>query len=377
MAEYIYLDNNSTTPVDPRVIEAMIPFFSKHFANASSNHRFGQSIKKYVDESRLSVSSLINARPSEIVFTSGATEALNLALKGLVSVKSETSHIITSQSEHPAVLDTCRSLENQGVEVTYLRVNRQGLIDLKDIEQAIKSNTILVSIMLANNETGVIQPIEKIAEVCRKNDVLLLSDATQAIGKISVDVEELGVDLLAMSAHKFYGPKGIGALYIKKGIRLDEIIHGGGHENHLRSGTLNVPSIIGFGKACQIADSQFKEDSERISNLRDLLESELLQIEGSSLNGDKESRLPNTSNIFFPNVETDVLIPSLVKTIVSNGSACSSNVVEASHVLKSMGLSDAEAFSSIRISLGRFTSENDIHFAIQELRERITTPIFK
>ena len=212
------------------------------------------------------------------------------------------------------------------LRLPYLRVNRQGLIDLKDIEQAIKSNTILVSIMLANNETGVIQPIEKIAEICRKNNVLLLSDATQAIGKIPVDVEELGVDLLAMSAHKFYGPKGIGALYIQKGIKLDEIIHGGGHENHLRSGTLNVPGIVGFGVACQIAHSQLEQDSERISNLRDLLESELLLIEGSFLNGDKENRLPNTSNIFFPNVETDVLIPSLVKTIVSNGSACSSNV---------------------------------------------------
>ena len=324
------------------------------------------------------LSQLINAEPNEIVFTSGATESDNLALKGVFEAySSKGNHIITVKTEHKAVLDSCKHLEKLGAEVTYLHVNREGLIDIKELETSIKPNTILISIMYANNEIGVIQPIKEIAAIAKNKNVLFFTDATQAVGKIPVDVIKDGIDLMAFSAHKLYGPKGIGALYVRRKnprVRIAAQIDGGGHERGMRSGTLNVPGIVGFGKACELCKIEMKKEAERTAGLRDKLEYELLQIEGTKVNGSRVHRLPNTTNMSFKNVDSTDLMMKLSKNIaLSSGSACTSATQSPSFVLKALGLSDEMAFSSLRFGLGRFTTEEEIDFTIQQFQHLLTS----
>jgi cysteine desulfurase len=373
----IYLDYNSTTPVDPRVLEEMLPYFTQMYANSASNHRFGIEVNQKVKEARVRVANLIGAAPEEITFTSGATEAINLALKGVIGANpSGPQHIITVSTEHPAVLDTCRFLENLGVEVTYLRVAADGLISLEDLRGAFRSETILVSVMHVNNETGVIQPIKEIAQLAHDHGALFMSDATQAVGKIQVDVRDLKVDLMAFSAHKFYGPKGIGGLYRNQtSLRRDGVepqLHGGGHELGMRSGTLNVPGIIGIGKAAEIASQEMGKDKLRIQSLRDKLEGQLLEKFDACLNGHKTERIYNTVNILFKGIDNDAMLLNLKEIAVSNGSACSSFSMEPSHVLISMGLNKKEANSSLRFSLGRFNTEEDIVATLGKIEEIIS-----
>lgn len=373
----IYLDNNSTTAIDDRVIEAMLPFFKSYYGNAASTHHFGLETKKVIENSRKAISSLINCEPKEIIFTSGATESINLALKGLALNPNNTKkHIITLQTEHKAVLDTCKYLETIGFDVEYLPVNNDGLLDLNNLIEAIKEDTFLVCIMWVNNETGVIQPIKEISTITNLRKVLFMTDATQAIGKLPIDlIEYSGIDLLCFSAHKFYGPKGIGALYINNKTvskkNISSILHGGGHELGLRSGTLNVPAIVGFAKACQILSLEMESNYNYIKNLRDILENELLKIEGVFVNGNKEQRLYNTSNICFPNFDANIFINKNKTIAVSNGSACTSALVEPSHVLIAMGLNDENAFSAIRFSIGKYNNEQDIFYAINCIRKSI------
>ncbi len=372
MDKYIYLDNNSTTQVDKRVVEEMIPFFTSLYANSASTHLFGVEVNNAVKKARSLIADLIGCDINEIVFTSGATEGINLAIKGLADTYSHKGkHIITVQTEHNAVLDVCKYLETKGFEITYLPVDNNGLINLSELKSNIRKDTILVSVMLVNNEIGVIQPIEEIAEITHCFGSVLMSDVTQGIGKISVNVNELGIDLLAFSGHKFYGPKGIGGLYVRSKrpnkIKLSPIIHGGGHEMGVRSGTINVPGIIGLGKAAEIAMQNTNSDAIRIKNLRDKLENELLKIENTSLNGHKEKRVCNTSNICFKDVDADAIITGLKTIIVSNGSACTSNYIHPSHVLKALGKTDDEAYSSIRFSLGRFNVPDDIQNTINKI----------
>jgi len=370
----IYLDNNATTPVDPRVVEAMLPYFTEHFGNsASRNHPFGWAAEGAVDKAREQIANLIGADPREIIFTSGATEADNLALKGVAEMyKRKGNHIITLETEHKAVLDTCKTLEKQGCEVTYLKVNRQGLVDLAELEAAIRPTTILVSIMFANNEIGVVQPIKAISDICVKNQVLFMSDATQAVGKIPVNVKELGIHLMAFSAHKMYGPKGVGVLYVsRKGprVKVTSQIDGGGHERGMRSGTLNVPGIVGMGKACELCAEEMEADAARLSKLRDKLETELMKVEEVVFNGHTEYRMPHMTNLSFKHVEGEGLMMTFNQNIaLSSGSACTSASLEPSYVLKALGLGDDLAHSSLRISLGRFTTEEDIDFAIDAIR---------
>jgi len=372
----VYLDYNATTPCDPRVVEAMTLYFTKIFGNAASrDHSFGWQAEEAVDYAREQVAKLIGAEPKEIIFTSGATEADNLAIKGVFETyAAKGNHIITSRIEHKAVLDTCMLLEKKGAEVTYLKVNEKGLIDLKELEAAIKPTTILIALMYANNEIGNIMPVKEISVIAKKHGVIFFTDATQAVGKIPVDVNEDGVDLLALSAHKFYGPKGIGALYIRRKnprVKLTAQMDGGGHERGNRSGTLNVPGIVGFGKAAEISIKEQSEDAKRIGNLRDKLEQGLLRIAGTSLNGDNNRRLPNVTNIAFRDIESDGLIMAINKQIaVSSGAACSSATPEPSHVLKALGLEDELANSSIRFSLGRLTMEEEIDYVISEVTAR-------
>src|SRR5687768_8701888 len=324
----VYLDNNATTPMDPRVLEAMIPYFIEHFGNAASrNHPFGWEAEEAVDYAREQVAKLIGADAKEIIFTSGATEGDNLAIKGVYEMyASKGNHIITATTEHKAVLDTCKHLEKIGGEVTYLRVKPDGLIDLGELEAAIKPTTILIAIMYANNEIGTIQPIREISAIARKHGVLLFSDATQAVGKIPVNVNKDGIDLMAFTAHKMYGPKGVGALYVRRKnprVKVTAQMDGGGHERGMRSGTLNVPGIVGFGKACEIAMKEMEQDTVRIKKLRDKLENALLRIEEVRLNGDKEHRLPHVSNISFKYVDGEGLLMGFNKDIaVSSGAAC-------------------------------------------------------
>ncbi len=370
---FIYLDNNATTPLDPRVLEAMMPYLTDNFANAASTHHFGQKANLALKKARKQVADLLNCDSTELIFTSGATEAINLALKGLVLHPNNTKkHIITVQTEHKAVLDTCKYLETLGIEITYLPVNSDGLIDLDLLDQSIRPDTLLVAIMYVNNETGVIQDVQKISKIIKNKETLFFCDATQALGKIPMDVYELGIDLLACSAHKFYGPKGAGALYINSetvGIRnLQSFIHGGGHESGLRSGTSNMPALVGFGKACELANQEMAQDAERIQTLRNQLETKLLQIEGAFINGHSSQRLYNTLNIGFPDFDANVFIGMHKTLAVSNGSACTSAIVEASHVLKAMGLTDEQAFGSLRISLGRFTTQEEIQSFTQQLK---------
>lgn len=377
----IYLDHNATTPCDPRVVEAMLPWFTQHFGNAaSSSHPFGWQATGAVNSAREQVARLIGAEPNEIVFTSGATESDNLAIKGVFESYARAgqgSHIITCTIEHKAVLDTCKNLEKHGVEVTYLPVKPNGLIDPAAIEAAIKPNTILIAIMYANNEIGTIMPIKEISAVARKHGVLFFTDATQAVGKIPVDVNSDGIDLMAFSAHKMYGPKGVGALYVRRRdprVKLTAQIDGGGHEKGMRSGTLNVPGIVGLGKACELCREGMREETARVKSLRDKLENALLSIEDVYLNGDKEQRLPHVSNISFDHVNGDSLMMGFNKTIaLSSGSACTSASMEPSYVLKALGMDDRLADSSLRFGLGRYTTEDEIDYAIEQVTQTVTT----
>jgi cysteine desulfurase len=365
----VYLDNNATTPVDPRVMEAMIPYFTQHFGNAASrNHAFGWEAEDAVDDARKQIAALINAGDKEIIFTSGATESNNLAIKGVFEMyRDKGNHIITVNTEHKAVLDTCKHLEKLGAEVTYLETGEDGLITIEQVEQAMKANTILVTVMYANNEIGVVQPIREIGALCAKKGVLFHTDATQAVGKIPVDVQADNIHLLSMTAHKMYGPKGVGALYVRRKnprVKVTAQMDGGGHERGMRSGTLNVPGIVGFGKACELARLEMDSDAKRLSALRDKLETALLELEESYVNGNREHRLPHTTNMSFKYVEGEGLIMGVKDIAVSSGSACTSASLEPSYVLKNLGLDDELAHSSLRFGLSRFTTEEEIDFTI-------------
>ena len=373
----IYLDNNSTTPMDPRVLEAMTPYFLEHFGNAASrNHPFGWEAEEAVDYAREQVAELVGADPKEIIFTSGATEGDNLAIKGVYEMyASKGNHIITATTEHKAVLDTCKHIEKTGGEVTYLQVKRDGLIDLKELEAAIKPTTILIAIMYANNEIGTVQPVKEISAIAKKHGVLFFSDAVQAVGKIPVDVNKDGIDLMAFTAHKMYGPKGIGALYVRRKnprVKVTAQMDGGGHERGMRSGTLNVPGIVGFGKACELCRLEMESDTKRISILRDKLETELIKLEEAYINGSTEHRLPHVTNISFKHVEGEGLLMGFNKNIaLSSGSACTSASLEPSYVLKALGLGDDLAHSSLRFGLGRFTTEEQIDYTVKAISETV------
>jgi len=373
----VYLDNNATTPMDPRVLETMIPYFTEHFGNAASrNHPFGWEAEEAVDYAREQVAKLIGADPKEIIFTSGATEGDNLGIKGVYEMyASKGNHIITCTTEHKAVLDTCKHIEKLGGEVTYLEVQADGLIDLKELEAAIKPTTILISIMYANNEIGVVQPVKEISAIAKKHGVLFFTDATQAVGKIPVDVIKDGIDIMAFTGHKMYGPKGIGALYVRRKnprVKVTAQMDGGGHERGMRSGTLNVPGIVGFGKACEICRLDMEKDTAHVLALRNKLENALLQIEESYLNGNKEHRLPHVSNISFKYVEGEGLMMGFNKNIaLSSGSACTSASLEPSYVLKALGLGDDLAHSSLRFGLSRFTTEEQIDYTIEQITNTV------
>ncbi|MCC6814915.1 MAG: IscS subfamily cysteine desulfurase [Saprospiraceae bacterium] len=370
----IYLDNNATTPCDPRVVKAMLPYFYEHPGNAASrSHPFGWEAEAAVDTARQQIAELIHCDEKEIIFTSGATESDNLAIKGVFEMYSRKgNHIITATTEHKAVLDTCKVLEKKGAEVTYLEVGSDGRINLQELESAIKPSTVLISIMWANNETGVIQPIKEIGDICAKHGILFMSDATQAVGKIPVYPKENGVHLMAFSAHKMYGPKGVGALYVSRKdprVKVTAQMDGGGHERGMRSGTLNVPGIVGFGKAAEIASKEMKQDAERLSKLRDKLESGLKsKLEEVYVNGSKDFRMPHVTNMSFKHVEGEGLMMTFNQDIaLSSGSACTSASLEPSYVLVALGLGDDLAHSSLRFSLGRFTTEEEIDQAIEAI----------
>ena len=372
----IYLDNNATTPMDPRVLEAMLPYFTNKFGNAASrNHPFGWVAEEAVDYAREQVAKLIGASEKEIIFTSGATESDNLGIKGVFEMyQDKGNHIITCTTEHKAVLDTCKHLEKLGAKVTYLPVQSDGLVDLELLEKSMTKETILVCIMYGNNEIGVIQPVKEISAIAHKHGALFMTDATQAVGKIPVDVNKDGIDILAMSAHKMYGPKGVGALYVRRKnprVKVTAQMDGGGHERGMRSGTLNVPGIVGFGKACELCMQDMEADTKRLSALRDKLQSALLELEESYVNGNVEHRLPHVANISFKYVEGEGLMMAMKDLAVSSGSACTSASLEPSYVLKSLGLSDDLAHSSIRFGLGRFTTEEEIDYAIKVTKNAV------
>nr|BCX01308.1 MAG: cysteine desulfurase IscS [Bacteroidota bacterium] len=365
----VYLDYNATTPVDARVQEAMLPYFSVYFANPASRlHMPGRQAADAVERARAQVADLIQADPAQIVFTSGATEALNWAIKGLAWAHPERRHVLTVATEHKAVLEACRWLSRQGWELTILGVDREGRFSLAELEAALRPDTLLVAVMWANNETGLIHPVAEVVRIARSRGVYVLTDATQAVGKIPVDVRRAEVDLLAASAHKFYGPKGVGFLYIRRGVRLEPLLHGGGHESGWRSGTLNTPSIVGLGKAAEIARQDMAAEAERLRALRDELEQTLLAL-GAERNGAAEPRLPHVINVRFPGVRNDQLARALPEMAFSTGSACSTGNPLPSHVLRAMGLSAKAAIESIRISLGRFTSREEIAFAQKRFAE--------
>ena len=375
----IYLDNNATTPCDPRVVETMVPFFYQIPGNAASrSHPFGWQAEEAVDYAREQVANLIGADSKEIIFTSGATEGDNLALKGVFEMyKRKGNHIITLETEHKAVLDSCKKIEKMGGDVTYLSVERDGIVDLAKLEAAITDKTILISIMFANNETGVIQPMKEIGEICAKHGVLFMSDATQAVGKIPVNPKELGIHIMAFTAHKMYGPKGVGAVFVNRKnprVKLTAQQDGGGHERGMRSGTLNVPGIVGFGKACELAQNEMAQDAERLSKLRDKLEQGFVErLEECYINGNTDNRMPHVTNISFKHVEGEGLMMTFNQNIaVSSGSACTSASLEPSYVLIALGLGDDLAHSSIRFSLGRFTTEEEIDAALDMVSKGVT-----
>jgi len=376
------MDNHATTPVDPRVVDEMLPYFTQKFGNAAShNHSFGWAAEEAVQAARERIAKLIGATAKEIVFTSGATESDNLAIKGVAEAYRERgNHIITAVTEHKAVLDSCKRLEAEGYRVTCLPVTTDGLIDLDDLKRALNDKTILVTIMAANNEIGVLQPIDEIGNLCRERGVLFHTDATQAVGRIPVDVEEQNVDLMSISAHKMYGPKGIGALYVRARnpkVQITAMIDGGGHERGMRSGTLNVPGIVGLGKACAIASHELAEESAHLLNLRERLRERITsRLDGVAINGSMEHRLPGNLNMSFSSIDGEALLLGISDIAVSSGSACRSAAIEPSHVLKALGISDELAHSSIRFGIGRFNSEAEIDYVadrvvdtVQQLRE--------
>lgn len=369
----IYLDHNATTPVDSRVLNAMLPYFTEMYGNASSiNHAYGWDAEEAVNTAREQVAKLMSTKPSSIYFTSGATEAINIGLLGYCDANKEKgNHIITCQTEHRAVLDTCAALEKLGFKITYLETDRSGNIDLKSLQKALNPETILVCLMHANNETGVIHPLQKIAAILKNHQAALMTDATQTLGKIPFDVDRLGVDIATFSAHKLYGPKGVGALYVRPNFqdKIQSIQFGGGQEKGLRPGTLNVPGIVGFGMACEICGKAMRKEATRLKKLRDSMERELRRINGLTVNGGSANRLPHVSNVTIPNIDGSRLIRSLKNLAVSQGSACTSGTVEPSHVLRSMGVSEELALSSLRIGLGRLTMPDDIETAIEDIDE--------
>ena len=371
----IYLDNHATTPLDPRVLDAMLPYLTTKFGNAASHsHKFGWEAEEAVANARAQIASLIGASPKEIAFTSGATESNNLALKGVAEAyRQKGDHIITAVTEHKAVLDTCKHLEKLGCKVTYLRVGAGGLVDLDELKDAFTAKTILVSIMAANNETGILQPVEQIGELCRERGVLFHSDAVQALGKVPLDVSRMRLDLVSLTAHKCYGPKGCGALYVRQsgpGVRVAPMIDGGGHELGLRSGTLNVPGIAGFGKACEIARQEMPEESRRLAGLRNRLRDALLAgLDEVSMNGSMEHRLPGNLNMSFAHVEGEELMTALNDIAVSSGAACTSDKVEPSYVLKALGLNDRAASSALRFGIGRFNTEAEVDYVASRVIE--------
>jgi cysteine desulfurase len=378
MTTPIYLDNNATTRVDPRVVEAMLPYLSEHYGNAASRHHaFGRKAEEATDQARSQVAELIGASPREIVFTSGATESDNLALKGVLHAnRTRGDHLITALTEHHAVLDTARRLERDGFRVTFLPVDGDGLVTPEQVEEAITDRTVLVSLMAANNEIGTLHPIEQIGAVCKRRGVLFHTDAVQAVGKVPVDVERMGIDLLSLSAHKMYGPKGVGALYVRKQsprVRLEPQIDGGGHERGLRSGTLNVPGIVGLGVACTLAGREMADESERLTALRErLLEGIMSKLEGVKLNGHRERRLPGNLNLSFAWVKGEALLMGLRGVAVSSGSACTSANPEPSYVLRALGLSEELAYGSLRFGLGRFTTAGEVAYVIEEVVRVVT-----
>ena len=378
----IYMDNHATTPVDPRVFEAMRPYFTAMFGNsASRNHSFGWEAEEAVEKARKQIAGLIGATAKEIVFTSGATESNNLAIKGVAEMYAERgNHIITAATEHKAVLDTCKRLEKDGIRVTYLPVQQNGLIDLEQLREAITDKTILISIMYANNEIGVLQPVAEIGKLAKERGVLFHTDATQAVGKVPVDVNRDNMDLLSISAHKMYGPKGVGALYVRRRnprVQLTAQIDGGGHERGMRSGTLNVPGIVGLGEACAIAKAEMAEEAQALAYLRDKMKDRLLAaLDEVYINGTMEHRLPNNLNISFAYVEGESLLMGINDIAVSSGSACTSATLEPSYVLKALGAGDDLAHSSIRFGLGRFNTEEEVDYVtakvidvVKKLRE--------
>lgn len=375
----VYLDNNATTKIDTGVLEAMIPYFTEHYGNAASrSHSFGWEAEEAVDYAREQVAQLISAEPKEIIFTSGATEADNLALKGVYETyATKGNHIITVITEHKAVLDSCKHIEKLGGKITYLSVDKEGLIDLNELRNAIQPDTILLAVMYANNEIGVIQPIKELSAITKRNGALLFTDATQAAGKVPIDVNKDGIDLMALSAHKMHGPKGVGALYVRRKsprVKVIPQIDGGGHERGMRSGTLNVPGIVGFGKACELCRIEMKEEAQQIKKLRDQLEFELLKLGDVYINGSVDNRLHNISNLSFKYVESEALMLGFSKNIaVSSGSACTSATLKPSYVLKAIGLEDDLAKAAIRFGLSRFTTEEEIEYTIQQ----VTTTVLK
>jgi cysteine desulfurase len=374
----IYMDNHATTPLDPRVLEAMLPYFTEKFGNAASrNHSFGWAGEEAVENARQQVASLINATAKEIIFTSGATESDNLMIKGVAEMYREKgNHIITEAIEHKAVLDTCKNLEKHGFEVTYLPVHKDGRVDPEDVRKAIKPTTILISVMYANNEIGAVNPIAEIGKIAKERGVIFAVDGVQAVGKIPVDVQKDNIDLLAISAHKLYGPKGVGALYVRRRnprVQLSAIIDGGGHERGMRSGTLNVPGIVGLGKACELCQQEMASESVRLSGLRDRLKAGLeAKLDEVYINGSLEYRLPNNLNMSFAYVEGESLLMGINDVAVSSGSACTSATLEPSYVLKALGVGEDLAHTSIRFGLGRFTTEEEVDYVIDKMVQVVT-----
>jgi cysteine desulfurase len=366
----IYLDYAATTPVDPRVLEAMKPYFLSKFGNASSLYKFGQEAKRALEDSRKKIAKLINADPSEIIFTSGGTESDNMAIEEIIYPnRNKGKHVITSKIEHPAIMDTCKFIESDGFDVTYLNVDKTGIVNPNDVRKAITDKTTLVTIMHANNEIGTIEPIEKIGKICREKDVVFHTDAVQTFGKIPIDVKKMNIDLLAGSAHKIYGPKGVGFLYVRKGIGITPLIHGGGQEFGKRSGTENIAGIVGFATAAEIAKKEMKKESARETKLRDYLIRNVLKIENSHLNGHPVKRLPNNANFWFDFIEGESLITHLdfYGIAGSTGSACSSKSLEPSHVLLAIGLKHEQAHGSLRLTLGKYTIKSDIDYTLTVL----------
>ncbi len=373
----IYMDHSATSPVDPAVFEAMKPYFVDEFGNASTLYSLGRDARKAMENGRAQVASLIGAKNEEIIFTAGGTESDNIAIKGTAyRLKDKGNHIITSAIEHPAVDETCKYLEKKGFEVTFLPVYQEGIVKVSDLEDAITDKTILITIMHANNEIGTIQPISEIGKIAREKGIYFHTDAVQTVGKIPVNVEELSVDMLSLSAHKLYGPKGIGALYVKKGVRLEPLIHGGGHEKGLRPGTENIAGIVGLGKACELAQKDLSEDAKYITDLRDkLIDGVLNSVKESYLNGHRTKRLPNNVNLRFTSIEGESLVLHLDSKGIaaSTGSACSSKKLEPSHVLMAIGLEEVDAHGSLRLTLGKENTKEDIELAIKSIKEAVET----